>query len=215
MPPTSVVVPGPNEETGGAHHHGQFRISDFGDCRGLVSMGVRMAADGLYWVKIYAKWSTWSESLSSLSSAGADTLVYGPTTIGDSAGEFGYVSTIFFGDIVAPAGATHWQPVIRWYSAEPTSEIDSENTGLVTGSKVRMDNLYIPDNGYPVSQQPYLDGDQPFGIWEGEPSASTSIYGEKPEPDLGAMLTMEPEFVVESSPLDLSTITQLDDDLTI
>ena len=214
-PPTSAVVPGPEgTEPWAAPHHGRFKIADFGERKGRVSFGAKMSADGPYHVEVYARWSYWNEETEQFTSAGPDTLVYGPSVIGDEGGEFGYVSEVFFGDVVAPQGASHWQPVIRWYSRRPTA---SDKSGLVPGSRVRIDNFYIPDNGYPIDRRPYLDGDQPDAMWEGPRAASTSVYGDPTVLRLERLVTLEEEFLIPDADesAEPALTIHLDDDLKI
>lgn len=69
-------------------------------------------------------------------------------------------------------GATHWLLVVRMYADAALS------TPLPQNTEVYFDSLYVPDNGLDLvsNQQPYLDGDQPNAIWEGDPENSTSRY---------------------------------------
>jgi hypothetical protein len=211
--PTSFIVPGPEgPEPWAAAHHGRFRVPDFGENRGHVSFGAKMSADGVYYVRIHARFSAWDEATADFTLVGSDVLAYGPAVIGDTGGEFGYRATMFF-QIEAPEGATHWEPVVQMFEADPGS---GSGSGLDPGAKVRIDNFYVPDNGYPISSEPYLDGDQTKAVWEGPRASSTSIYGPKVPVSLTSLVTIEEEFIVGDGPmLDLEALTYLDDDLTI
>lgn len=43
------------------------------------------------------------------------------------------------------------------------------------GATLYVDCVYVPENGLSVKDQPYLDGDQSYGIWEGTPRQATSV----------------------------------------
>lgn len=208
-PPTIWVIPGPEgTEPWAAQHHGRFRIADFGEFAGYVSLGIKVSADRPCHLTIFARWSRWVEG-TGFEPVGEDMAVHGPSSIGDDSGEFLYRSQIFIHQR-APEGATHWQPVLRG-----TDDPDAIS-GLVTGTKVRFDDLYVPDNGYRIDREPYLDGDQPKGRWEGPRAASTSVYGGKASVPLSEIITLEPELLVPDAPLvDPSDLIYLDDDITL
>ncbi len=69
--------------------------------------------------------------------------------------------------------ATHWGLSLQFVN-------DDGPYALTIGSNSYLDitNIYVPDNGLPLDGQPYLDGNQPYGEWEGEESNSTSIFAE-------------------------------------
>jgi hypothetical protein len=74
------------------------------------------------------------------------------------------------------AVATHWLLAFRLTPNDPRIDRD---TRLPEGTQVAFDCAYVPDNGLDLldNEQPYLDGDQPGAMWEGEPHNSPSIYG--------------------------------------
>ena len=112
--------------------------------------------------------------------------------------------------------ATHWQPVIHWFSTPPTPEgEEGTDSGLPPGGRVRMDDFFIPDNGYPVHDRPYLDGDQSFGVWEGPRAASTSVYGDAAAITLARMVTLDDEFLIPDGDDADPHLLTLDDDLLI
>lgn len=202
-PMTSVVIPGPDgSEWWASPHRGRFRVPDFGEFFGQVSLSAKMAASLPCSVTFSARWSRWVPETASFEPVGSESVVYGPLRIGDEGGEFGYVSHVAF-TAPAPDGATHWQPVVRWTESEdPTS-------GLPPGAKVRVDDIFIPDNGWSVADRPYLDGDQPDAMWEGPRFASTSVYG-VPLPSVTDLATLDPELLVD---VDFGDLLDLDDDL--
>lgn len=208
-PPTIWVIPGPEgNEPWAAPHHGRFRIADFGEFSGYVSLGIKVSADRSCYLTIFARWSRWVEGVG-FEPVGVDQILYGPSSVGDDSGQFLYRAQIFLHQR-APEGATHWQPVLRG-----TDDPDAVS-GLATGTKVRFDDLYVPDNGYRIDREPYLDGDQPKGRWEGPRAASTSVYGPKVAVPLAEIITIEPELLVpDDSPQDLSDLTYLDDDMNL
>ena len=213
-PPTSVRIPAPPlvDEPWAAPHHGRFKISDSGDRRGYVSFGGRFAADRICYVTIVAKWSYLGVGEVFADNVAPETVAYGPSLIGDPGGEFSYVSSVFF-DLPAPVAASHWEVEVRLHETHPGTA--PEPSGLVPGTRVRMDNIYVPDNGYPIADQPYLDGDQPYGVWEGPRAASTSVFGDKPLSDLSLRLTIEEELMVSDPQDELLHSLYLDDDLNL
>lgn len=92
----------------------------------------------------------------------------------------------------APLGATHYSIVLRMFSdAEQT-------TPLAVDTEVYFDAIFVPESGYDLrdNTQPFLDGDQSFGIWEGEEENSTSIYGTKPPDNLSQMVILDDDLPV-------------------
>lgn len=91
-----------------------------------------------------------------------------------------------------PENATHYAVQIKMFADSALA------TPLPGGTRVYYDSIFVPESGYDLRSdtQPYLDGDQSFGIWEGTPQDSTSIYGQKP-------------------PTNLDLMTLIDDDLTV
>lgn len=82
--------------------------------------------------------------------------------------------------IYAPAreGATHWLLDLKMFADAAMTQ------PLPGGTEVYFDCFMVPDNGLDMQaeNQPYLDGDQPGAMWEGEDRNSTSIYGTKVAP---------------------------------
>lgn len=73
--------------------------------------------------------------------------------------------------------------IYEWW-VETTIGGSEPNFRPPDGTEILIDCIYVPENGLSVADQPYLDGDQSYGIWEGEPHASTSLLGVKvPGPD--------------------------------
>lgn len=212
---TSFIIPGPNgPDSGAGGHHGRFRVCDFGEHAGFVSLGVKVSASLSCSVSLFARWSRWDEATGVFVDLGAPTLAHGPSDVGDDTGEFSLVSSIFL-HVPALAGATHWQPEVRLYAVRPVDEEDA-GTPLAPGDRVRFDNIFVPDNGYPINTRPYLDGDQTGAKWEGTPHASTSVYG-TPLPPPSPPPTPEEEMLAPPGPPDPapSTQTDLDDDLNL
>lgn len=90
--------------------------------------------------------------------------------------------------------ATHWQPRLRFYATG-----DGED-GPPVGTEINIDCIYIPESGRPLIGQPYLDGDQPFGKWDGYPRYSSSIFGAKPPP-ISTLLVIGEGFVIQPGSL--------------
>jgi hypothetical protein len=76
-----------------------------------------------------------------------------------------------------PTEPTHWSLELVATKNDPRVDNVTRPDG---GTVLYADCAYVPDNGLDLSGQPYLDGDQPYGIWEGDPRRSTSIFGAKP-----------------------------------
>ena len=86
---------------------------------------------------------------------------------------------------------THWFPKFTFYAEDGSAY-------LSPGDEVLIDCIYIPDNGLSIEEEPYLDGDQSYGIWEGEPRRSSSIFGVKKPVEgivMGETLTFSDEEV--------------------
>lgn len=76
--------------------------------------------------------------------------------------------------------STHWRPAFIFWAVDTP---DPVKVMPVAGLSVLVDCLYVPENGLSVADEPYLDGDQIGGMWEGPRYLSTSIWdpgGPKP-----------------------------------
>lgn len=92
-----------------------------------------------------------------------------PFGVADDESEDGYVwEQIDVYRIVTHPEATHWTPTLYLYS-DPVADAP-----LPGGQEVFVDCVYVPESGLSVADEPYLDGDQEFGIWEGAPRRSPS-----------------------------------------
>lgn len=89
---------------------------------------------------------------------------------------------------------THWRPQFWFYRAHPALD----DTQWLLDGALLIDNLYVVSNGKPLGGEPYLDGSQPWGRWDGAPNDSTTTKIPPP---------LEP-------PVEVQTVW-LDDDLSI
>jgi hypothetical protein len=96
-------------------------------------------------------------------------------------------STVNIYDEELPAGSTHYEVSIKMYSDVAATQ------SLPEGTKVFFDSIFVPESGYDLrdGKQPFLDGDQSFGIWEGDAENSSSIYGTKPVDDLSRVVLLD------------------------
>lgn len=177
--PAALIPRGPDDEV----HHGYFRINPE---ERSVSVQVQASSTDPLWLQTWVQYLNWDDSSgtftpSALHPVGAPKLtqrnVWEPMSLFDDLGDI---------------DATHWMLQIRATTNDPRVD----DTPPQPGQKFRADCVFAPDNGLSVADEPYLDGDQPGAMWEGEPHNSTSVYGTPP-------------------PINLSEILDLDDELTI
>ena len=69
----------------------------------------------------------------------------------------------------APNDFTHWRPVFTFTKTDGSRP----DAGII----IETDGSYVTECGLTLSGRPYLDGDQSYGLWEGEAHASTSVFG--------------------------------------
>ncbi len=167
---TSLIMNGPNIEDGhpfGDIHLGGFAIDPYNRPR-RVSGRFFFSSPQECWVSIAAQWL--KNKGGSLGLIDQDTLTP-RVRVGDLEEGVDLWVPIEIYSPVPYREATHWRPVAQFY-AEPI-----RNTPLLDGHEIFIDSKYVPDNGESLVGQPYLDGDQTYGVWEGEPRNSTSIFG--------------------------------------
>lgn len=94
-----------------------------------------------------------------------------------------------------PDGATHYSISMKMFSDSTLT------TPLADGTNVYYDAIFVPESGYDLRDgtQPYLDGDQSFGIWEGTVENSTSVYGTKPGPNLSQTIVLDDDLPIYSA----------------
>lgn len=162
-PETSLLLKGPTGGQPGAEEHvGAFRIPH----RRQVSFQVYLNSDTEVHAELHVRWYSIDhrQVLSQGSQDGpVSSVIVGPVV------QWGPMDMTLTRRFI-PSEATHWRPllVFRQEDGEP----------LVGGTRVLIDCLYLPDSGLSLVGREYLDGDQPYGSWEGASRNSSSVYDE-------------------------------------
>lgn len=153
-----------------------FKYADWYAAAGLVLDDINVVpateSNRSVWVQIFAQWLRWSDTDSSFVEGSID-----PVT---PAVQFGGDKEWTDIEVYKPVTddlTTHWKPKFVFYSADPRR--GEAPAPLVGGTEVYIECLYVPDNGRSLADREYLDGDQPYGVWEGDRRRSSSIYGKK------------------------------------
>lgn len=197
---TSVVLGGLTDQMfRGEVHKGVYAVPSSQSREGVrtISGRVSMVSYQNCWVTVTVLWYRVS--------GGVLTEVQATTDVDYRYLSDGVPLTIdFYGYLPEDFDPTHWQPKFTFTTTLPTTEASGDGDPLPNWSVVDMLYVYIPDNGLPLNDQPYLDGDQPYGVWERTPYESPSIFGDNP--NYPQPLVLAPALVIPDS------VTEADDD---
>ena len=184
-----VLVEGPSIEGHGPEwvkHHGMFAIPLIREISGFMNIAT---PEMPVWVGLWARYYTFD---------GEDFLFLDEKEIVDPrrlVQSTSWIPLNFAERIFPVPGASHWQLAIQFTVGDPRVEV----VPPAAGTRFFIDATYVPDNGYDLRdyEQPYLDGDQTYGKWEGVPRQSTSIFAPPPTGpvDLSGILTLEDDIL--------------------
>lgn len=197
LPPrTALEVLGPSEPEHGVGgpdiHHGMFAIPM---TREISFMGVVGWPTGPVWVTPYARFFSWDGTAGILK---GEIALSAPRLLERGMDWSEYVVHSAVPDEFG--AASHWTLVFEFASEDPrvTPSGQAYAYPVPPDTKIRVDCAYVTDNGLDLieHEQPYLDGDQPGGRWDGVEHRSTSTWGPRPRNTLSDTIVIDDEITI-------------------
>lgn len=178
--PAALTPRGPDDDV----HHGYFRIDRVNRS---ISAQAQVASLDPMWIQPWAQYLIWDDE--------TEAFVMGPShPVGAPlrTAQNGWQQANIFEE-VGDDQVTHW--ALRLVATE-----NDPRTGDLTppepGQEFYADCIFAPDNGLPVAEEPYLDGDQPGAMWEGPKHDSTSVYGTPPPTNLSEIINLDDDLLI-------------------